>query len=522
MFGGSVLRALGSVVRSAAVFAVVALLVAGVQTGIRLLAGTLVAIGGNSNPTSISMMQELGGNPLPPGTPNTTGLPLGVAGQGYLDPTNPNSPYYGYAFKPVTWPSQIPFTNKWDGSSGYEDSQRAGLANLQALVDPAVQTGDPVAVVGYSSGANVVVRELRYLQSIGSPAPGQLSFMLIASMNRPNGGLAARFPGLFVPFINVKFDGTTPTNTPYKITDVSWQYDPVSDFPNYPLNLLADLNSLVGFFTQHGNYYPADMNGPRAVPDYTDPASNITYVTLATPRLPLLVPLRMLGVPKQLIDLVEPALKVLVDLGYDRSIKAGVPTPASLSPTPQRLLALPGQLLNAVGVGIQHALNPSWDKPSTSVPAAPATATAAAPATAATAAAASTGKTVAEQVKKPEPQQESAEIGNDETATVKPVHPTAEAATPSADPVHSTPAGDVTPSATVSRTATAQTDEDTASSGTKGRRAGQSGRSTPKVSKPQAVTGKHDTTPGAVTHEAATPAKETDHSEDSASDKAAA
>jgi hypothetical protein len=514
MVGGSVLRALASVVRSAAVFAVVALLLAGVQTGIRLLAGTLVAIGGNSNPTSISMMQELGGNPLPPGTPNTTGLPLGVAGEGYLDPTNPNSPYYGYAFKPVAWPSQIPFTNNWDGSSGYEDSQRAGLANLQALVNPAMQTGDPVAVVGYSSGANVVVRELRYLQSIGSPAPGQLSFMLIASMNRPNGGLAARFPGLFVPFINVKFDGTTPTNTPYKITDVSWQYDPVSDFPNYPLNLLADLNSLVGFFTQHGNYYPADMNGPRAVPDYTDPASNITYVTLATQRLPLLVPLRMLGVPKQLIDLVEPALKVLVDLGYDRSIKAGVPTPASLSPTPQRLLELPGQLLNAVGVGIQHALNPSWDKPSTSVPAAPATATAAAAVT--------TGKTVADQVQKPEPKQASAEPDNDEPATVKPVHPTAETASPTTDPVHSTPAADVAPSPAASGTAAAHTDDDTVASGTKGRRSGQSSQSTPKVAKPQAVTGKHETTTGSATHEPATPAKETDHSEDSSSEKAAA
>jgi hypothetical protein len=104
------------------------------------------------------------------------------------------------------------------------------------------------------------------------------------------------------------------------------------------------------------------MTGPRARPDYTDPNSNITYVTLAAPELPLLVPFKMLGVPKQLLDLVRPALKLLVDLGYDRSINPGVPTPASLSPTPQRLIALPFQLLNAVGVGIRHALNPSWDK----------------------------------------------------------------------------------------------------------------------------------------------------------------
>ncbi|MHA3019780.1 PE-PPE domain-containing protein [Mycobacterium sp. BMJ-28] len=336
-----------------------------VGVGVRLLAGTLVAIGGNSNPTSAGMIQELGGDPFPPGTPNTTGFPVGVAGHGYLDPANPNSPYYGYNFQPVSWPSQIPFTGTWDGASGFEDSQRQGLANVQALMGPALQSGEPVTVAGYSSGANVVVREMRYLQSIGAPATEQLSFVLFAGMNRPNGGIANRFPGLFVPFFNVKFDGTTPTDTPYKTLDVSWEYDPISDFPNYPLNLVADLNSLVAFFTQHSNYYPADLDGPRAVPDRQGPNSNITYVTLAARELPLLVPLKMLGAPKQLLDLVRPVLKVLVDLGYDRSINPGVATPASLSPTPGRLLALPGQLLSAVGVGIQHALNPSWDKPGT-------------------------------------------------------------------------------------------------------------------------------------------------------------
>ncbi|GAS97459.1 PE family protein [Mycolicibacterium canariasense] len=500
MSGGFTLRVLSSVVRSAAIFAVVVALVTSIGTGVRLLAGTVVAIGGNSNPTSAGMIQELGGNPLPPGTVNPTGLPLGVAGQGYLDPANPASPYYGYAFTPVAWPSQIPFTTNWDGSSGYEQSQRAGLTNLQALVDPALQTGDPVAVVGYSSGANVVVREMRYLRSIGAPDADQLSFLLMASMNRPNGGLAARFPGLFVPFVNVKFDGTTPTDTPYKVTDVSWQYDPVSDFPNYPLNVLADLNALVGFFTQHGNYYPADMKGPRVVPDYTDPASNITYVTLAAPRLPLLVPLRMLGVPKQLLDLVEPALKVLVDLGYDRSIKAGVPTPASLSPTPQRLLALPGQLLDAVGVGIQHALNPSWDKPPTTAPAAPAAKTAAA--------VASTGKTAAEHRNTPEPEQESGELDNDKPATAEPTHPTAEP--------------DAAPSETAPRTATARADDDTAAPDAEGHRSGRSSRSTPVAANPQAVTGKHGTATEADPHKPDTPAKDDDHSEDSGADKAAA
>ena len=359
MLGRPMVQVASSATRTIAVFAVIAVLgfLSSVGVGVRLLAGTLVAIGGNSNPTSVTMIQELGGDPRSLGYyPDA----VGVAGQGYLDPANLDSPYAGYAFDAVTWPSQIPFTSGWDRHTTFEQSQRQGLLNLQEELQAPLDGDDPVAVAGYSSGANVVVREMRYLQSIGSPDADRLKFLLIASMNRPNGGIAQRFPGLFVPFFNVKFDGTTPTDTPYKTTDVSWEYDPISDFPNYPLNFVADLNALLGFGIYHANYFPADMDGPRVRPDTT--VGNITYVTLAAPELPLVTGLKMLGVPKQLRDLLEPVLKVLVDIGYDRSISPGVAAPASLSPTPQRILALPAKLLNALGVGIRHALNPSWDK----------------------------------------------------------------------------------------------------------------------------------------------------------------
>ena len=55
-----------------------------------------------------------------------------------------------------------------------------------------------------------------------------------------------------------------------------------------------------------------------------------------------------------MIDVVEPFFKVLVDLGYDRSIKPWEPTPARLIPTlnPGKLTA---DLVNAVGEGINNA-----------------------------------------------------------------------------------------------------------------------------------------------------------------------
>ncbi len=44
-------------------------------------------------------------------------------------------------------------------------------------------------------------------------------------------------------------------------------------------------------------------------------------------------PLRSLGVPEPVLNIFQPALQVLVEAGYDRSIPFGDPTPAELIPT---------------------------------------------------------------------------------------------------------------------------------------------------------------------------------------------
>lgn len=347
---------------TAVVLATTLTFISSIAVGVRLLAGTLVLIGGNSNPTSAGMTQELGGDPLPAGTKTPIYLQMGVAGQGYLDPTNPASPFYGYNPVAVQWPAEIPFSFTWGNTAPFESVQQAGLTAMQAAISAGLAAGGPVEVVGYSSSANIVVKELKALQAEGSPDTSELQFIMIAGMNRPNGGIAERFPGLVVPFINVPFGGSPQTKTAYKVTDISWQYDPISDFPNYPLDVVSDLNSVLAFFSQHSDYYNADVSptAPRVTPDVT--VGNITYVTLAAPTLPLLLPLKALGVPKQLINLVEPVLKVLVDFGYNRKISPATPTPASLAPPLARWIALPFQLIQAVGEGITDALNPNYGK----------------------------------------------------------------------------------------------------------------------------------------------------------------
>jgi hypothetical protein len=58
-----------------------------------------------------------------------------------------------------------------------------------------------------------------------------------------------------------------------------------------------------------------------------------TYYLIPTQTLPLLDPLLDLGVPQSVLNIVQPALQVIVEAGYDRSIPFGDPTPFELIPT---------------------------------------------------------------------------------------------------------------------------------------------------------------------------------------------
>jgi hypothetical protein len=337
---------------AAALAAVAVSLVASFTAGIQLLTSTLLVMGGNDNPAGLTptMQQELGGDPWFP-APNTDIFkPVGTFGDGYIDTeNNTSSPFYGWDFTRVVWPADISL------KVPYEPSQQQGVHNIDWAIYqtlPTLGSGEKAVAFGYSSSANVMVREMRALQNQpgGAPATDQLEFFLMGSPNRPNGGIMQRFPGLYIPFLDIRLDGSTPVDTPYPTTDVSWQYDGAADFPLYPVNLLADINVLLGSWLLHGNYFPADMNGQRAFPDTT--VGNITYITLKPSRLPLLLPLSYLKFPEPLLDLVEPALTVMVEWGYDRSISPGTPTTARLIPRVNPIKAI-GDLAGAVVEGVQ-------------------------------------------------------------------------------------------------------------------------------------------------------------------------
>ena len=78
------------------------------------------------------------------------------------------------------------------------------------------------------------------------------------------------------------------------------------------------------------------------------------YYFFPTQDLPLFAPLRTLGVPEPVIDVVEPFFKVIVDLGYDRSIPPWEPTPARLIP-PLNPGSVATDLVDSIGEGIDNA-----------------------------------------------------------------------------------------------------------------------------------------------------------------------
>lgn len=313
---------------------------------VELTANTLLVMGGNRNGTALNppIQQELGGDPWYPALNPDPFRPVGAFGHGYLDTANnPDSPYFGWDFVPVSWPA---------GVLAYAGSQQQGVRNLSEALTTALASSGNVVAFGYSSSANVVVREMTALQNQdgGAPSTDRLQFLLAGNPNRPNGGILERFAGLNIPFLDIAFDGSTPLDTPYATTDVSWEYDAASDFPTNPLNLLAVANAVLAGSFVHGNYFPADINGPRALPDTT--VGNITYITLKTPHLPLLMPFYAIGLATPLLDLVEPALTVMVDWGYDRSVGPGTPTGARLLPRIDPATAAT-QLLDAISQGVR-------------------------------------------------------------------------------------------------------------------------------------------------------------------------
>ena len=235
-------------------------------------------------------------------------------------------------------------------------SVQEGLTEVEGTIFATlgVNPDIPISYFGYSQSAIIgSLLQRQQQETVGSPiAPGQIQYVTVGQEMNPNGGWFSRFPGLKFNSTGIDFYGATPANdTPetlnaYPTTNYALEYDGFADFPRYPMNFLSVANAVLGIFTIHtqylnpnyfarvygtglGAYDPVmGTQGPGtacnqssssclALPTTTGVNGDQKYYFIKTPYLPLLTPVRAIPlIGKPLAALVEPVLKVIVDLGY--------------------------------------------------------------------------------------------------------------------------------------------------------------------------------------------------------------
>jgi hypothetical protein len=190
-----------------------------------------------------------------------------------------------------------------------------------------------------------------------APSPDALNFVLIGNEMNPNGGILARFAGLNLSAVGLPFYGATPVRQ-YSVTNYTLEYDGFADFPRYPLNFISDFNALVGIITIHTTYSSLTAAQVASATPLPTVSPTDKYFMIPTYNLPMLDPVRaipVIGTP--LADLVQPDLKVIVNLGYGDPAfgystgPADVPTGFGLFPN-----VSPSTVFNDLVAGTQQGI----------------------------------------------------------------------------------------------------------------------------------------------------------------------
>jgi hypothetical protein len=292
---------------------------------------------------------------------------LRVVAQQFVDPTT-NCKIANCTLKPLVTPAQFwPITGLDDLT--IDQSIAVGLqlvtAELQAQI--AAATTEPTVFFGNSQSATVLTLAKRTLDDLESAVKSGLVFVLLANPNRPNGGLLGRVALAPDPGSNAPIAVATPTDTGISTVDITFQYDAVADFPTYPANILSVLNTLAGARIHSGTtttlngYTEAELTAAINDPANRQIYGDTIYITIPAKSLPLADLLRTLGAEAGLgdlttpmVDVIEPTLRALVELGYDRTAYG---QPQQFAPLPDdNRLQLEAAFNAAASAGLDAAL----------------------------------------------------------------------------------------------------------------------------------------------------------------------
>lgn len=232
----------------------------------------------------------------------------------------------------LPWPGELaPF----NGTLTLNQSVAVGLETLDAAIR---NTPGQKIVVG-ASGSTLAVNEVmrRLANDPNGPSADEISFMVLGDADR---GVFKQLRGLTLPVFDYAVPGIPVTK--YDVAVVAGEYDGLGDWPDRSWNLLAVLNALAGtgllqqiidepiveqyrledWGSVHYDAMFADLDQvpEKNVTTTVNRAGGTTTTYLVpTADLPLLRPLKNLGVQQDVIDGLEKFLRPIIDSAYIRN-----------------------------------------------------------------------------------------------------------------------------------------------------------------------------------------------------------
>ncbi|MGB0436020.1 MAG: acyltransferase PE, partial [Mycobacterium sp.] len=190
----------------------------------------------------------------------------------------------------------------------------------------AIREGGPGTAMGLSEGAmvlNSAKAELAY--DPAAPPPDQLSFATYGDplARHPFGEsfLTQNFPvGSVVPSLDYRMP--PPVESQYDTYQFISPYDSIADWPDRPDNVMSVANAIVGLFTGHTAVAftePSNVPPQNIRTTVNSRGAKTTTYFIPEEHLPLVLPLKYLGVPKETLIELDAVLKPYVDAGYSRN-----------------------------------------------------------------------------------------------------------------------------------------------------------------------------------------------------------